>query len=287
MPKILVAEDAQDLLDAIVIILGELGYRIRTARDGVEATTVAREFEPDLVILDMRMPKMSGANACAEIRKTSDAPIIMFTSSNEAVEVRDAISKGATDFVLKSTGMSVLIERVKFHLAESEPPPGRKITHQKAAPDRAATTARPQGSPGGREQFRTTSLIVDPDETSRSVITGIFKRLDQNVIEVGTAAEAIKAFNQIRPDILITEWSLPDMDAFTMLGQLSPSRKGQKVLRLIVSARLSPEAHRKADFAGISNFIYKPLDPSRVEQVIADSVRQIRNNLKRNAAKAA
>jgi len=282
-----VAEDAPDLLDAIVIVLRELGYRVRTARDGLEATTVVIEFEPDLVILDMRMPKMSGAKACAEIRKTSDAPIIMFTSSNEAVEVRNAISKGATDFVLKSTGMSVLVERVKFHLAKSEPPPPKKITRKKPAPKLAATTARPQGSTGDEKRIRTTCLVVDPDVASRNVITKILKRLDQNVIEVGTAAEAIEAFNEIHPDILITEWSLPDMDAFTMLGQLPQSRKGRKVLRLIMSGRLSPEAERKARFVGISDFIHKPLDHSRVEQMIADSVRQIRKHLRRKAAKVA
>ena len=100
VPKILVAEDIPDLRDAIVMVLGEQG----AASDGLEATALVPAFDPDLVILDMSMPQMSGADACAAIRKTSNVPIIMFTSTNDAAEVSEAIVNGATDFVLKTAG---------------------------------------------------------------------------------------------------------------------------------------------------------------------------------------
>ncbi len=85
------AEDQPDLLSAILLVLTEEGYQVETARDGLEAAAIAPQFQPDLVILDMRMPKMSVSDSCAAIRKISVVPIIMFTSSNEASDVRYAI----------------------------------------------------------------------------------------------------------------------------------------------------------------------------------------------------
>lgn len=286
-PKILVAEDAPDLRDAIVLVLVEQGYQIQTARDGLEATTMVPEFEPDLVILDVRMPKMSGSDACAAIRKITDVPIIMFTVSNDAAEVRDAIQKGATDFVLKSTGVSVLTERVKFHLAKPKPSPENKAIRKTTARNPVVTTPRNPSPSNAGKPIRSTSLIIDPDEGSRDVIKAVLTRLNQDVIEVGTAAEAIAAFKQRGPDILITEWLLPDMDALNMLSEMTQGRNAGEVYKIVMSSRLSPEAHRKADFVGITNFLHKPLGRAKVEIMVAGGVKQVLRNLRRNASRAA
>ena len=289
-PKILVVEDSADLRDAIVLIFREQGYQVQTARDGLEATTMVPEFEPDLVILDLRMPRMSGSNACAAIRKTSNVPIIMFTSSDNAAEVRDAISKGATDFVLKSTGISVLTERVKFHLAKLKLLPQNNAVAATATRTPDLITAGNQDSTNPGNTIRTTSLIIDPDEGSRDIVKAVLTRLNQTIIEVGTAAEAIAAFKKHRPQILFTEWSLPDMDSFSMLSEMKrgrSARSNKNVYKFIMSVRLSPEAHRKARFVGITDFLYKPLDGAKVEQLVADCVRQALRNLKRKAARAA
>jgi DNA-binding response OmpR family regulator len=277
-----VAEDSTDLLEAIVFVLLEQGYQTQAAGDGLEAVTMFQEFEPDLVVLDMRMPKMSGSDACAAIRQTSDVPIIMFTSSNNAAEVRDAIHKGATDFVLKSTGVSVLTERIKFHLAKRQP-----LDQDPATQETTVITARKQVSTRPPEQLRTTSLIIDPDEESREIIRAVFERLNQDVIEVGTAADAIAAFEHHDPDIVITEWSLPDMDAFTMMSELKRDRNAKNVFKIAMSTRLAPEAQRKAHYVGITDFLYKPFDGAKVETIIAVCVRKALRNLRRRASKAA
>ena len=115
-------------------------------------------FEPDLVILDMRMPRMSGTEACAAIRKTSNVPIIMFTSSNDAADVSKAIANGATDFVLKTTGVAVLTERVRFHLENPNHRP-RKTAIQKTA---VANTGS-QAPPKAQGPIKTTILVIDAD----------------------------------------------------------------------------------------------------------------------------
>ncbi len=287
------AEDDADLRDAIVLVLAEQGYNVQTARDGLEATRMVPTFGPDLVILDMRMPRVSGSNACAAIRKTSDIPIIMFTSSDDAAEVRDAILKGATDFVLKSTGVSILTERVRFHLAK--PNPFARVTVaenvESKKPDTASASKLSSGSGGNRAV--TMSLIVSSDKNNRDVIKAVLTRLNQDFVEVETAAEAITVFKQQRLDILITDWKMPDMDAFRMLSEMARARNtrnsknAKNIYKFIVSDRLSPEAHRKARFAGITEFLSKPLDSLKVEKAVADCVRQSlrkRNRRSRSAA---
>jgi DNA-binding response OmpR family regulator len=282
-PKILVAEDISDLRDAIVMVLREQGYHVRAASDGLEATALVLVFEPDLVILDMRMPRMSGTEACAAIRKTSNVPIIMFTSSNDAADVSKAIANGATDFVLKTTGVAVLTERVRFHLENPNHRP-RKTAIQKTA---VANTGS-QAPPKAQGPIKTTILVIDADQATRDLVKSTLKRLNQNIIEASTAAEAIKAFRKYRPHILVTEWSLPDMDAFNMLTEMMPGGKGRrKAYKYIMSARLAPESRRKARFVGVTDFLHKPLDAAKVEKMIADCVRRALVSLKRSAKRAA
>lgn len=277
------AEDSDDLREAITLVLLELGYQIQSARDGHEAVEMFPEFKPDIVVLDMRMPRMNGSDACAIIRQTSDVPVIMFTSLNDAREVRDAIMKGATDFVLKSTGISELTERISYHLKQEKPvdyrPAGRTPVQKLATPVKATAT--------GPGEIKSTTLIIDPDEANRSIITSILERLDQTAIEVGTASEAISAYRQHKPDIIMTTWSLPDMDAFKMLSEFKRSKGAKKVFKIMMTPRLAPEAHRKAEFAGITDFLIKPLNGAKVEVLIATCVRKSIRKIRNQARKAA
>ena len=120
--KILVAEDASDLREALVEMLLELDYNVRAARDGYEAVTMFQEFDPDIAILDMHMPMRNGADVCEVIRQTSEIPIIMFTAADDVAKVQGAIEKGASDFVLKTTGIDELAARVESHLMNGRSP---------------------------------------------------------------------------------------------------------------------------------------------------------------------
>jgi len=275
----------------MVLVLLEQGYRVQAARDGYEASLLFTEFDPDIVILDMRMPKMSGPNACAAIRKTSNVPVIMFTSTNDAAEVKEAIMCGASAFVLKTSGISELTERIAFHLEKPAEPPATnapKVTATATAPAVAKKPAIHKTVSAAPEQkIATKTLIVDPDESSRSIIKAVLTRLNQETVEASTAAEAIDAFKQTNPDIVITEWSLPDMDAFNMLSELKSDKGSRELLKLMMSARLSPEAQRKAHFVGITNFLYKPLSAAKVEMMVADCVRKAIRAKKQKTKKAA
>jgi DNA-binding response OmpR family regulator len=283
--KILVAEDAVDLRDALVEVLLALDYTVQAARDGYEAVTMFPEFKPDLAILDMRMPMMNGIDVCAVIRQTSDIPIIMFTSADDVADVNGAILKGATDFVLKTTGINELADRVEAHLQRELEPLKPRVTV--APPGTTPLLPNVHTSTGSRNAFKSFTVVIDPDKKSRARIIGTLKRLNQDFIEVETAAEGALAIERHDPDIVVTEWQLPDMDAFKMFSELKRGDNAKEIARVIMSDRLSPETLRKSNFVGISNILEKPLNVGKVEVMVGDCVRTALNNLKRNATPAA
>ena len=279
--KILVAEDASDLREALVEMLLALDYNVQAAQDGYEAVTMFQEFDPDIAILDMHMPMRNGADVCEVIRQTSKIPIIMFTSADDVAEVNGAIEKGASDFVLKTTGIDELAARVESHLMH-----GRTLKKlQQVQPSSNVIPLLPNVhiSTGSRKSIKSFSVIIDPHKHSRSAITKVLIRLNQDFIEVETAQEGLIAIERHDPDIVITEWQLPDMDAFKMFSKLNRAHNAKNLIQIVMSDRLTPEAHRKSKYIGINSFLDKPLNGGKVEILIGTGVRKALKTLKQAA----
>ena len=97
------------------------GYEVFTAEDGVSGLHVAAESKPDLVILDLMLPKMSGLDVCRELRKSGfSSPIIMLTARGQEVEKVLGLEVGADDYVTKPFGLSELLARARAHLRRAE-----------------------------------------------------------------------------------------------------------------------------------------------------------------------
>jgi len=289
---ILLAEDAPDLREAISEAFEDEGYELHVATDGYEALKMFEEHQPDLAILDMRMPMMDGKDVCNVIRRTSDIPVIMFTSSDDADEVQGAITQGATDFVLKTTGIPELIDRVEKHLeayfasqeANTGSSPNAESESEEERPEEKSNLPDfvIQGSNFEFEQGRikTTTLIVDPDEKSRADIIAVLSRLNQNYVETESALAAVDAMNAIDFDMVIAEWALPDIDAFRMLSEVQSLPGYQRMSKIIMGARINPEAQRKAEFAGVGHVMRKPLDRGKLEVTVGDEVKRLLRELR-------
>lgn len=113
MAEVLVVDDERVLRDGIKAVLSGEGFEVRTARDGDEALRKIAEKRPDLVLLDVMMPKMNGFRCCERIRETDRIlPVIFLTAKDaEADQVR-GIGLGADDFVSKSASDAVLLARI-------------------------------------------------------------------------------------------------------------------------------------------------------------------------------
>ena len=149
--EVLIADDNVNLTEAIRYNLEEEGYETVIAGDGQEAMRAVYAERPDLVILDIMMPKLDGWQVCQRVREMSDVPIIMLTARGERTDIVKGLDLGADDYLVKPFGVDELLARVRALLR------------------RAATAPQPD-FPGGTKSLSDGYLSVELD--SRLVTLG-------------------------------------------------------------------------------------------------------------------
>jgi two-component system OmpR family response regulator len=118
--KILIVEDDRNLLDTLKYNLRKEGFEVVTATDGAEALNVARRDKPDLIILDIMLPKMSGFDVCRILRKEMTVPILMLTAKAEETDKIVGLEIGADDYMTKPFSLRELLARVRAMLRRVE-----------------------------------------------------------------------------------------------------------------------------------------------------------------------
>ena len=156
--NVLLAEDEESFIEALVIGLTNEGFRVTVARDGVEALQLYEETGPDILLLDLMLPKLSGIDVCRTIRTRSQIPIIMVTAKAEESDELVGFATGADDYVTKPYSMKVLVQRIKKELRriqlQDEAPSGAVIESQGVIIDRHSHKAL----------YRETELPLTPTE---------------------------------------------------------------------------------------------------------------------------
>lgn len=117
--RILVVDDEASYRDALRVALESEGFVVDTAADGIEALARFSEGEPQLVLLDVMLPRRSGVDVCREIRKVSKVPIIMVSARNSEIDAVVGLEVGADDYVTKPFRLRELIARVRVALRRS------------------------------------------------------------------------------------------------------------------------------------------------------------------------
>jgi CheY-like chemotaxis protein len=124
MTKILVAEDERDIRDLIAFTLRFAGYEVITANNGEEAVQLTRETIPDLVLTDVRMPKMTGYEACRLIKAepaTQHIPVVFLSAKGQEAEVQSGLDAGGEEYLLKPFAPDQLTRRVAEILSKPRP----------------------------------------------------------------------------------------------------------------------------------------------------------------------
>ena len=119
---ILVVEDEESFVEALTVGLKREGFGVRVARDGVEALSLFDVVEPDLVLLDVMLPRISGIDVCREIRKRSRVPIIMVTAKSSEIDTVVGLEVGADDYVSKPYRLRELVARMRAALRRAPLP---------------------------------------------------------------------------------------------------------------------------------------------------------------------
>lgn len=153
---VLVAEDEDSFVDALVVGLQHEGFRVSVARDGAEALERFDEVEPDIVLLDLMLPKLSGIDVCRSLRSRSAVPIIMVTAKGAEIDTVVGLEVGADDYVTKPYSLRELVARMRAVLRRTP----------------ANAERRPGGQPGPSEEggLEAGDLRVEPEQ--RRVFVG-------------------------------------------------------------------------------------------------------------------
>lgn len=150
--RVLLAEDEESFVDALVVGLGRERFEVLVARDGNEALRVFDQTEPDLVLLDLMLPKLSGIDVCRAIRSRSSVPIIMVTAKSTEIDTVVGLEVGADDYVTKPYSLRELVARIR------------------AVMRRRPEVGEQAGTQGGREGGRSEAQgAVEVDEDTRRV----------------------------------------------------------------------------------------------------------------------
>ncbi|MBN1370976.1 MAG: response regulator [Anaerolineaceae bacterium] len=115
MAKILIAEDEPDIRDLVTFTLRFAGHEIVAVTNGAEAVEAAKEVMPDIILMDVRMPRMTGYEACAAMKADpaiADIPVVFLSAKGQENEIQTGLSAGASEYLLKPFAPMELSERV-------------------------------------------------------------------------------------------------------------------------------------------------------------------------------
>lgn len=121
MARILIAEDEPDIRELVAFTLRFAGHEVTTASNGEEALHQALQVIPDLILMDVRMPKMTGYDACRAMKlepAIKEIPVVFLSAKGQDSEIQTGIEAGAEDYLLKPFAPDQLVERVKTILSK-------------------------------------------------------------------------------------------------------------------------------------------------------------------------
>jgi DNA-binding response OmpR family regulator len=165
-PRILVVDDEEAIVDAVSYALRGEGYEVECGRDGEAALDMLADDAFDVVILDLRLPKLSGIEVCRRLRAESAVPIIMLTAKDAEVDRVLGLEAGADDYVTKPFSIAELVSRVRAQLRRRELDRGREETFRYRVGDVAVDLARHEALVADRRvhltgsEFRLLALLA-------------------------------------------------------------------------------------------------------------------------------
>lgn len=118
-PRVMLVEDEEAFIEALQVGLAREGFEVVVARDGAEALSRFDEWDPDIMLLDVMLPKVSGTDVCREVRKKSQVPIIIVSAKGSEVDAVVGLEVGADDYIVKPYRLRELVARMRAVMRRS------------------------------------------------------------------------------------------------------------------------------------------------------------------------
>jgi len=234
MAKILIIEDEEVLLNVLKNKLERQGYEALTAENGEVGLKMIEEQKPDLVLLDILMPKMDGMQVMAELSKKGilpKLPIIVISNSGQPVEIDKAKDYGIRDFLVKAEfDPQEVIDKIKKHLPQSGPSFVGDSNEGGGATDPEVPAVIPEV-----DASKYKVLVVEDDQFLRGLMVQKIRKEGFDVTEAIDGEEGFKLAMQVIPHIILLDLILPGMDGFEVLQKIRSNDSIAKIPVIILS----------------------------------------------------
>ena len=263
--KILVVEDDSVLRDVLIAKLSKMGYIVSGAEDGEVAMDAMRKDKPDLILLDILMPKKDGMQVMEEINKDENLkgiPIIVVSNSGQPVEVERARSLGARDFLIKAVfEPNEVLEKVDAILGKRSVAQNQSdadVFQQKETTQDAHVGNATQGNVTTAADSKGLKiLVVEDDKFLRELLV---RKLYSEGFTVESAIDATAAFEilgRFIPSIILLDLILPGIDGFEILARVKKNNTLVTIPVIILSNLGQKEDIERAMSLGATDFMVK------------------------------
>lgn len=296
---ILVVEDSQTSRKVITMLLERKGYAIQEAKNGSEALVKLADEAPDLVLLDLMLPDMSGYEVLAKIRqggKTADIPVIMLTGKSNPADRMKGLHHGSNEYLTKPFDPAKLLAALEKYIDHPAPKPQVqqpappkavvKTAHQvHKAPSRPAPAPKPTpvAPPAAKPvpvmpavpvggTSKKSILVVEDSPTSRKVISMVIAKRGYTIHEAATGAVAMRKAQEGTPNLILLDAMLPDMSGYEILHRFKNDERLKGVPVVMLTAKNNPVDRQKGLQGGSAAYLTKPFDPEKLLAVIDEYI---------------
>lgn len=261
---ILVVDDSHASRQALVTLLKNTGYNVREAPNGELALWSMARRAPDLVMLDVRMPGMSGFDVCRSIRQqsnTATVPVIFITDVADMDDTLEGFDAGGTDFISKPISDVETLARVRTHISMAQT--ARKLLEQHSLANDAQQPTQP--ATVVEDAARPAEILVVEDTPISLLLLGTILRMAGYVVREATNGElALWSATKRAPDLILLDIRMPGMNGFDVCRCLKFDPATAHIPVIFISA-LTEAQDKAAGFAvGAVDFIAKPFDGKEV-----------------------
>jgi CheY-like chemotaxis protein/class 3 adenylate cyclase len=244
---ILLADDSPLIHRHTVPILTEAGYDVVSAMDGAEALALCESRAPDLLVLDIEMPRLDGYAVCARVKSDPElghVPVLICSSLGEAHELERGFDAGADDYLVKPVVPEELLTRVKQLLSGT--------------------------IPASRERI----LVVDDSPAQRHYVADCLARQGFEVTTAENGRLGLDKALQLKPQLIVSDYEMPEMTGFELVHALKRSPDTRNIPVIMLTARESRRDMAQMRAVGASAYLVKPFAQDKciamVERTLAE-----------------
>lgn len=231
--RILVAEDNPTNLDLMIYLLDAFGYSPREARDGVECLEAIERDIPDLILLDVHLPRLDGYETIRKIRsdpRLKSVPVVAVTALAMVGDREKLLAAGFDGYISKPIDPETFVSRLETFLGR-----GFKIGEPGPARSMEATSGPPAESRG------VTILAVDNVHANLNLLRGMLEPLGYTVLTTFAVQEALELAHKSPPDLIISDIHMPHEDGFALMRKVRDDPRLKDVPLILTSASLPAE----------------------------------------------